>query len=32
LVGLLAVTGIELLVGGPLSSSQHGTNVGRVLG
>lgn len=33
LVGLLAVTGIELLAGGPLlSSSQQGTSVGRVLG
>jgi hypothetical protein len=33
LVGLLAVTGIELLAGGPvLSSHQGGTSVGRVLG
>jgi hypothetical protein len=32
LVGLLAVTGVELLAGGPLLSSQHGTSVGRVLG
>ena len=33
LVGLLAVTGVELLKGGPvLSSSQHGTSVGKVLG
>ena len=33
LVGLLAVTGVELLAGGPvLSSHQGGTSVGRVLG
>jgi hypothetical protein len=33
LVGLLAVTGLELLAGGPvLSSHQGGTSVGRVLG
>jgi hypothetical protein len=32
LVGLLAVTGVELLAGGPLLSSQHGTSVGTVLG
>jgi hypothetical protein len=32
LVGLLAVTGVELLAGGPVLSSQHGTSVGRVLG
>jgi hypothetical protein len=34
LVGLLAVTGIELLTGGPVLSSQResGTSVGRVLG
>jgi hypothetical protein len=32
LVGLLAVTGVELLAGGPVLSSQQGTSVGRVLG
>lgn len=32
LVGLLAVTGVELLAGGPVLSSQKGTSVGRVLG
>jgi hypothetical protein len=34
LVGLLAVTGLELLTGGPVLSSQRGsgTSVGRVLG
>jgi hypothetical protein len=32
LLGLLAVTGFELLAGGPLLSSQQGTSVGRVLG
>jgi hypothetical protein len=32
LLGLLAVTGFELVAGGPLLSSQQGTSVGRVLG
>ena len=31
-VGLLGVTGVELLAGGPVLSSQRGTSVGTVLG
>jgi hypothetical protein len=32
LAGLLGVTGVELLTGGPVLSSQKGTSVGRVFG